>query len=117
LRSNALPHPLRVNHRLYFTLQLGPVVAMTTGASAGAVEQGLYGFNCSLTLTGMFMFYAPSYGTVVFAALAGIMTVIGQQALATLLLPYGLPFLTLPFCMVALPFIILQGTTTLVVAV
>jgi hypothetical protein len=45
------------------------------------------------------------------------MTVFGQHALASLLEPFGLPFLTLPFCVIALPFIILQGTTSMVISV
>jgi hypothetical protein len=39
---------------------------------------------------------------------AGSMTVLGQQALVTTLQPCGLPVLTMPFCIIALPFVILQ---------
>jgi Ca2+-binding EF-hand superfamily protein len=96
---------------------IGPAVALATGASMEALENGLYGFNSSLSVTAMFMFYAPSKGTALMGVLAGIMTYFGQEALSTLLQPFGLPFLTLPFCVATLPFIILQGTSTLVIAV
>jgi Ca2+-binding EF-hand superfamily protein len=96
---------------------IGAATALATGAGSEAIEQGIYGFNASLTFTAMFMFYTPSFGAGIMGVLATIMTVFGQQALATFLQPYGLPFMTLPFCVIALPFVILQGTTTLVVPV
>jgi len=76
-----------------------------------------YRSNASLSFAAMFMFYAPNYGAAVLGVFASIITAIAQQALATLLEPYGLPFMTLPFCVVALPFIIIQGTTTIVIPV
>jgi hypothetical protein len=63
------------------------------------------------------LFYAPVRGALIMGFLAAIMTVIIQQALATLLEHSGLLLMTLPFCATALPFIILQGATTLVIAV
>jgi hypothetical protein len=81
------------------------------------VKVGMYGFNASLSVTAMFIFYVPSIGAATLAVLAGTMTVFGQHALASLLEPFGLPFLTLPFCVIALPFIILQGTTSMVISV
>lgn len=82
-----------------------------------SIEQGIFGFNASLSVTAMFMFYTPSVGAAVMATLAGIMTVLAQAALATQLEPLGLPFMTLPFCIVGLPFIIIQGTTSIVIPV
>lgn len=96
---------------------LGSVVGLASGVSGAAVTSGMFGFNSSLTFTAIFMFYTPSYGAFILATLSGIMTVLAQQALATFLEPYGLPFMTLPFCLVSLPFVILQGTTSLVIAV
>jgi urea transporter len=95
----------------------GAATALATGVSGEAVASGLFGYNASLTFTAMLMFYAPNRGALIMGFIAAIMTVIVQQALATLLEPFGLPLLTLPFCATALPFIILQGTTTLVIAV
>lgn len=96
---------------------LGAAFAVATGVNAAAIENGLYGFNSSLSVTAMFMFYVPSMGAGMLSILAALLTIVGQQALAGLLQPYGLPFLTLPFCVITLPFIILQGTTSLVISV
>jgi urea transporter len=96
---------------------LGAASALAMGVLGNAVEQGMFGFIASLTVTAMFMFYTPSIGAGVLATLAGFMTVVCQQALATMLEPLGLPFMTLPFCLVGLPFIIIQGTTSIVIAV
>ena len=65
----------------------------------------------------MLMFYSPSKGALVLGIMASVMTLFAQQALETLMEPYGLPVMTLPFCVITLPFIILQGTTTMVIAV
>jgi Ca2+-binding EF-hand superfamily protein len=96
---------------------IGPAVALATGASMGALENGLYGFNSSLSIVAMFMFYAPSKGTALMGVLVGVMTVFVQEALSTLLQPFGLPSMSLPFDLATLPFIIIQGTSTLVIAV
>jgi urea transporter len=95
----------------------GAATALATGVSGAAVASGLFGYNASLTFTAMLMFYAPNWGALITGFLATVMTVSAQQTFATLLEPLGLPFMTLPFCATALPFIILQGTTTLVIAV
>ena len=77
----------------------------------------MFGFNASLSVTAMFMFYTPSFGAAIIATMAGIMTVLTQAALATMFQPLGLPVMTLPFCMVGLLFILIQGTTTIVIPV
>lgn len=96
---------------------LGAACALAAGVPANQIVAGLYGFNSSLTFTAMFMFYAPSWGALIMAVLSSCLTVAAQLALNGMLSPYGLPAMTLPFCTVALPFIILQGTTSLVIAV
>jgi urea transporter len=95
----------------------GAATALATGASGAAVASGLYGYNSSLTFTAMLMFYAPNRGAMIMGLISGVMTVVAQQALENLLRPFGLAVMTLPFSATALAFIILQGTTTLVVAV
>ena len=96
---------------------LGAAVGVAVGVPGAQVESGLYGFNPCLTVIAMYMFYVPSQSSFVLAILAGIMTVMAQQALTTLLQPYGLPFMTLPFCVAALPFVIIQGTSSALIAV
>lgn len=96
---------------------IGSLVSLLVGTSADAIERGLFGFSTSLTVTGIFLFYVPSNGTALLATMAAIMTSLVQQTLTTLFGPYGLPVLTLPFCVIALPFLILQGTTDLMIAV
>jgi len=56
-------------------------------------------------------------GAGILAIMAGVVTVVTQQALATLLEPWGLPFVTLPFCVVTLPFVVIQGATSIVITV
>ena len=96
---------------------VGAGVAALVGCDRVAIENGMYGFNPSLTLCAMLMFYVPSYGSISIGIVASIMTVFIQLALASLMAPTGLPFMTLPFCLAALAFIVIQGTTQTVISV
>ena len=92
-------------------------MAALVGCDRGAIENGMYGFNPSLTMTAMLMFYVPSIGSVSLGVIASIITIFVQLALATSREPCGLPFMTLPFCIAALAFIVIQGTTSNVISV
>ncbi len=96
---------------------VGAAVAALVGVDAASIEEGLYGFNSSLTATAMVMFYVPSLGSVSFGIVASVVTVFVQLALEETLQAYGLPFMTLPFCLAALAFIVIQGTTSNVISV
>jgi len=96
---------------------LGAAGGLCAGVPTAAITSGRMGFNASLAFTAMFFFYAPSKGSLVLGVFAAFMTVAAQQALAALLEPWGLPFMTLPFCVATLPFVILQGTASIVIAI
>ena len=63
------------------------------------------------------MFYVPSIGSISIGIIASIITVFIQLALSTSLEPCGLPVMTLPFCLAALAFVVIQGTTSYVISV
>lgn len=96
---------------------MGATVAWLLGISAEEIELGVIGFPVCLTVMAMFLFYSPSSGVVFLASVAGIATLFSQQALLTMLNTVGLPYMSLPFCLCTLPFIIVQGTTNLAVPV
>ena len=96
---------------------IGAGVAALVGEDVRAIENGMYGFNPSLTLTAMVMFYVPSLGSVSFGIVASVVTVFIELAVEESLRVYGLPFMTLPFCLAALVFIVIQGTTSNVISV
>jgi urea transporter len=97
---------------------VGLCTGMLTGAGAGKLAKGLYGYNASLTSAAIFgMFYAPSVSSFLVAVLASILTAVSQEAVATLLLPYGLPVATMPFCFVACLLVLIQGTNQLLIAI
>ena len=96
---------------------IGAAGALWSGVPGAVIENGMFGFNASLAFTAMFFFYSPSKGAGIMGLFSAILCVAGQQALATMLEPWGLPFMTLPFCIMTLPFIILQGTTSIVIAI
>ena len=101
---------------------LGSAVGLSTGILTGAdaekLAKGLYGYNASLTSAAIFgMFYAPSVSSFVVAILAAILTTVSQEAVTTLLLPYGLPVATLPFCFVTCLLVLIQGTNQLLIAI
>lgn len=47
---------------------IGTGTAVLMGSPSSAIENGMYGFNSSLTLTAMLMFYAPSLGSTIIGA-------------------------------------------------
>jgi urea transporter len=96
---------------------IGAAVALLVGVPDSQIELGMFGFNASLSFTAMLMFYTPSVGAATFGVLSAGLTVVAQLSLQTALEPFGLPFMTLPFCLVALMFILIQGTTSVVIAV
>eukprot|EP00536_Pseudo-nitzschia_multiseries_P002959 jgi/Psemu1/184847/e_gw1.42.73.1 len=96
---------------------VGASVGVAIGVSGAQIKDGIFGFNPCLTAIAMYLFYAPSQSLFILTTLAGVMTVMAQQALATFLQPYGLPFMTLPFCVIALPFVVIQGTSSSFIAI
>src|SRR5210317_1919807 len=64
---------------------IGTGIAAAVGEDALAVENGMYGFNPSLTLAAMVMFYVPSIGSISFGIIASVVTVFVQLALAEML--------------------------------
>lgn len=96
---------------------VGTGVAAFVGCSRDAIANGMYGFNPSLTMTAVMMFYVPSSGSITVGIVASAITVFIQLALETSLATTGLPVMTLPFCLAALAFIVIQGTTASVISV
>ena len=96
---------------------VGAGLASLVGEEVASIENGMYGFNPSLTFTAMVMFYVPSLGSISFGLVASVITVFVQLALKETLRGYELPFMTLPFCLAALVFIVIQGTTSSVISV
>lgn len=96
---------------------VGAGAAALIGCDREAIANGVYGFNPSLTLVAVLMFYVPSFGSLAVGIAASVVTVFVQLALETSLEPYGLPFMTLPFCLAALAFVVIQGTTANVISV
>ncbi len=73
---------------------IGTALAVLAGAPNDLVEQGLCSYNSSLTLAAMVLFYVPSIGSILVAMVAVILTVLVQFTLEVLLMPYGLPVMT-----------------------
>jgi len=90
---------------------LGNGISVLAGADNDMIEQGLYGYNSSLTLAAMALFYVPSLGSFVLGSMAVVFTVLAQFACSILFMPYGLPVMTVPFCIITLAMILVQGTT------
>ena len=96
---------------------LGTGFSVLTGADNIMIEQGLYGYNSSLTLAAMAIFFVPSVGSFVMGLLAVIFTVLAQYACAVLFRTYGLPVMTVPFCVITLAMFLVQRTTDIMISV
>lgn len=79
---------------------IGEVTGIVVGAPHDAVVHGLWGYNGYVTAVAIGgMFLVPGVRTIVLAAVAAVMASVGYAALTTVLAPWGLPALTLPFCL------------------
>jgi|GEM_PF-70066 len=76
-------------------------IAMLWGASEGAINAGLFGFNASLTAIalGGFFFVFDGMG-ILYTLLGIIITTFTWPAISTLFSPMGMPTLTFPFVLV-----------------
>lgn len=73
--------------------------ALVFKAPGSDIASGLYGFSATLTGIALGMtFYKVNWKTAIWALLGIIATVFIQAGMNALLLPFGLPSLTAPFC-------------------
>ena len=77
---------------------IGVIVPFAIGIDQKLIEEGLYGFNPVLTMIALgWVFLEPTPQNTVLAVLAGMLAVLWQAVLSTLLAPIGLPVLAAPF--------------------
>lgn len=75
------------------------LIALVFEAPGSDIASGLYGFSATLTGIALGMtFYKVNWKTAIWALLAIVVTVFIQAGMNALLLPFGLPSLTAPFC-------------------
>lgn len=78
---------------------LSLAVAMLFHADAVNISHGLFSFSPVLTAIALgCTFYKPNYKTALWALAGVVVTVFVQAAMDAMLMPYGLPTLTAPFC-------------------
>lgn len=77
---------------------IGVALPLGMGIDQKAIEAGLYGFNPVLTMIAVgWVFLESTPQTTVLAVIAGILAVIWQVVLSSLLMPIGIPVLASPF--------------------
>lgn len=90
---------------------LGVVTGLVLGADPEAVLHGLWSYNgyvAAVAVSGVLL--VPSVRSMVLGALAAVASAVVYAGLATFLAPWGLPALTLPFCLVTVVFVLLGDT-------
>ncbi|CAA9478087.1 MAG: hypothetical protein AVDCRST_MAG38-1868 [uncultured Solirubrobacteraceae bacterium] len=95
---------------------VGSAVGMLTGLALGAdgvaIYNGLWGFNsfdAALAIGGVF--FVLSWRSGLLAVACAVLAALIFGAIASLLTPWGLPALTLPFVLATLAFVLLKGAT------
>jgi len=97
---------------------VGTATAIATGAPITAIASGLYGYNSSLTFGCIFgMWFCPSRVTLVVSIFAAVLATVMTDFMSGIFAPFGLPAATLPFCICALLFDLIQGATPKMVPV
>ncbi len=83
-----------------FASALSLALALLFEASGAAVSTGLYSFSAVLTGIALgSIFYHPNWRSALWCILGIGLTFLMQAALDTLLVPWGIPSLTAPFCL------------------
>lgn len=78
---------------------IGLIIAIVFGADAGSTQSGLFGFSAVLTAIALGnTFYKPTLTSAIWCIIGTIVTVFIQAGMDSLMLPYGIPTLTAPFC-------------------
>lgn len=86
-------------------------IALLYGGQLELITLGLYSFNAVLTAITLITFSnSPDSKTNFYILLAIILTVFTQSALTTLLKPYSLPVLTMPFVLVSWLWLLINQT-------
>lgn len=97
---------------------VGMLVGLAVGASGAAIYAGLWGFNsfdAALAVAGVF--FVLSLRSFVLGVGCAILAALFFGALSALFQPWGLPALTLPFCLATIIFVLLKFGTSSVEAV
>lgn len=90
---------------------IGFGAAWLLGFPVESMADGLAGFNSVLTLIALGgLYYLLSVRAALFAAFAGVITVVTYGAVSTMLAPFGLPVVTAPFVMVTWAFLLAGGS-------
>ena len=93
---------LKITIYAFVASAIAIVIALLYGAQIQAVSLGLYSFNAVLTAITLVTFSGKQDIKIVIYILLGIiLTVFTQAALVTILKPYTIPVLTLPFVLVS----------------
>lgn len=75
------------------------VIAIAYGANPSSIANGLFGFSPVLTAIAIgCTFYSITWKSAIWAVAATVATVFIQAGMDALMLPYGIPTLTGPFC-------------------
>jgi len=79
---------------------IGMLMGLVYGANQSAMSIGLWGFNPVLAVTAIFpTFLSPSPPSFLLALYCGVISVVLNAALNSLFTVWGLPTLTLAFCL------------------
>lgn len=96
---------------------LGSAVGLGTASLVGGdgvdVYDGLWGYNAVLTAVAIGgVFYVLTWRSALLAVAAAMTTSVVFVAVETALLPFGLPALTLPFCLATFAFLLLASASS-----
>jgi urea transporter len=95
---------------------VGSIVGMLTGLALGAngvsIYNGLWGFNsfdAALAIAGVF--YVLTWRSALLGIVCAAVTALLFGAIVSFFVPWGLPALTLPFCLGTLAFVLLKDVS------
>ena len=89
---------------------IGSAVSIYIYIPAAVIKEGLMSYSTILCAAAMVFFHVPSVHIILLVVLVCIMSVIVQRMVGTILTPYGIPVMTLPFCISTMMFLLTKST-------
>lgn len=91
---------------------IGSAAGIALGADGYDIYHGLWGFNSFITAVAIGgFFFVPTWRSVVYAAAAAVAAALLHGGLSVIFARWGVPSLTLPFCIVTIVFLLVRGAT------
>jgi urea transporter len=93
---------------------VGGLLGIALGANGYNVYHGIWGYNGFITAVALGFFLVPTWRSIAYAIAGAVAATILHGGLSVIFATWGVPSLTLPFCLTSLTFLLVQHGTRII---